>query len=289
MTIARKTIGAFAAIAAMMAAGLARGQETLPVQGAPRDWQLNLQPPMSPLAEQMFSFHNILLVVIFAISAFVLALLIYVCLRFREKANPTPSKTSHNTILEIVWTGVPALILVGLLVPSLPLLYAAHSTEDADMTVKVIGHQWYWTYEYPDHGNFGFESIMIPEEEIDEAQGQIRLLSVDEPLVLPVDTKIRFILTSADVLHNWAVQSIGIRMDTVPGRLNEAWTLINEPGRYYGFCSELCGVGHAYMPVEIHALPKDDFEAWVAEAQERFAARAVPGVARLAANDVQGQ
>ena len=289
MKIGQHLMGWVAGFMAMCWGAAASAQDALPVQGAPRPWQLNLQPPKSPLAEQMFGFHTELLVVITVVTLFVLALLVYVCWRFRESANPVPSKTSHNTTIEIIWTAVPVIILLVIFVPSMRLLYAANSYEDAEMTVKVTGHQWYWSYSYPDHGDFAFDSIMIPEDEIDPAQGQIRLLSVDEPLVLPVGTKIRFILTSADVLHNFAVSSLGVRMDTVPGRLNESWTQINEPGRYFGFCSELCGTGHAYMPIEIHALPKEEFEAWVEQAREKFAAADMPARVELAAGPVLGQ
>ena len=289
MKIGQHLMGWVAGLMAIGWGAAASAQNALPVQGAPQPWQLNLQPPKSPLAEQMFGFHTELLVIITVITLFVLGLLFYVCWRFRESANPTPSKTSHNTTIEIVWTVIPVIILLVIFVPSMRLLYAAHSYADAEMTVKVTGHQWYWSYSYPDHGDFGFESIMIPEDEIDPAQGQIRLLSVDEPMVLPVGTKIRFILTSADVLHNFAVSSLGVRMDTVPGRLNEAWTQINEPGRYFCFCSELCGTGHAYMPIEIHAVSKEEFEAWVEQARDRFAAADMPTRVELAAMPALGQ
>lgn len=272
MKIGRNLVGLAAALMGVTWGGLAAAQDALPVQGMPHPWQLNLQQPKSPLAEQMFGFHTELLVIITAITLFVLALLVYVCIRFREKANPVPSKTSHNTPIEIAWTLIPVFILIAIVIPSMRLLYAANSYEDAEMTVKVTGHQWYWSYEYPDQGGFGFDSIIVPESDIDTSKGQMRLMSVDEPLVLPVGTKIRFLLTSADVIHNFAVASLGVRTDTVPGRLNESWTLIEEPGRYFGFCSELCGTGHAYMPIEIHALPKEEFNAWVEQAKGKYAA-----------------
>lgn len=289
MKIGRNFVGLAAAFAAMFWGGLAAAQEALPIQGMPHPWQLNLQAPKSPLAEQMFGFHTELLIIITVITLFVLALLVYVCIRFREKANPVPSKNSHNTPLEIAWTLAPVFILIAIVIPSMRLLYAANSYADADMTVKVTGHQWYWSYEYPDHGGFGFDSILIPESDIDASKGRMRLMSVDEPLVLPVGTKVRFLLTSADVIHNFAVASLGVRTDTVPGRLNESWTLIEEPGRYFGFCSELCGTGHAYMPIEIHALPKAEFDAWIEQAKGKYAANTEPRTLAVASAGPLGQ
>jgi cytochrome c oxidase subunit 2 len=235
----------------------------------PEPWQLGLQPAASPIAERVHSFHNLLLGVITLITLFVLALLIYTCVRFRESRNPVPSRRSHNTLLEIVWTAVPVLILVIIAIPSFKLLYYQDRLPETELTIKAIGHQWYWTYEYPDHGNFTFDAIMLPDEEI--GPGQHRLLETDNRVVLPVGTNIRVLVTAADVLHAWAMPSMGVKVDAVPGRLNELWLHITEPGVYYGQCSELCGANHGFMPIAVEALPKEEFEAWVAEAQTRFA------------------
>lgn len=248
-------------------------------------WQINLQEAHSPTMHSIRSFHDILIYVCFGISALVLFLLAYVCLRFNKKANPKPSKTSHNTLLEVAWTTIPVIILVALSIPSFRLLYFMDKTYDADMTLKVIGYQWYWGYEYPDHEGLAFESRIIrdttPQEDITTARanwiyGQnkplIRLLETENRIVLPVDTNIRILITAADVIHAWAIPSLGLKMDAVPGRLNETWVRIDEPGVYRGQCSELCGPDHGFMPIVIEAVTKEEFNAWVAHAKERFAA-----------------
>ncbi len=233
------------------------------VVGAPVPWHLNLQPAASPIKEKMHDFHDLLLVIIIAITMFVLALLVFVAVRFSESANPVPSKTTHNTTLEIIWTAIPVLILVVIAVPSFRLLYYADKIQDADMTIKVVGHQWYWSYEYPDHGDIAFDSYMIPDDEIDASKGQLRLLEVDNRLVLPVETNIRVLITSADVLHSWAIPSLGIKKDSIPGRLNETWLRINQEGVYYGQCSEICGSGHGFMPIAIEAVSRQKYIQWV--------------------------
>ena len=234
----------------------------------PTPWQLGFQEAHSPIMEQMDSFHDFLLWVIFAISVFVLVLLLYTIVRFREKANPNPTKTTHNTLIEILWTVIPVVILFVIGFFSLPLLYATDDVSDADVTVKVIGRQWYWSYEYPDHGDFTFDAFMVPEDEL--KAGQPRLLATDENLVLPVGKKIRVLVTSSDVLHAFAMPAFGSKVDAVPGRTNETWFQIDEPGVYYGQCSELCGAGHAFMPLAIQAVPEAEFNAWVTKAQARF-------------------
>lgn len=223
-------------------------------------YQLGFQEAASPVARELETFHDLLLYVIFAIAGFVTLLMIYVCVRFSAKRNPNPSKTSHNTFIEIIWTVVPVIILVALLMPSMRLLYFIEDTEEADMTLKVVGYQWYWGYQYPDHGISEFISTMIPDDEIQE--GQVRLLEVDNRVVLPVDTTVRIQMTAADVIHAWAVPALGVRMDAIPGRLNETWVKIEEPGVYYGQCSELCGAGHGFMPIAVEAVSKEAFEQW---------------------------
>ena len=235
------------------------------------NWQLNLQPPASPSAVAIVEFHDLLLVIITLITLFVMGLLLWVMYRYSEKRNPTPDKTTHNTVLEIVWTAVPVIILVVIAIPSFKLLYAQEEIVDIDMTIKAIGRQWYWSYEYPDHGNFTFDANMVPEDELQE--GQPRLLATDTAVVLPVDTRIRILVTASDVLHNFAMPALGLKMDAVPGRINETWVSINREGTYYGQCSEICGAGHSYMPIMIKAVSKAEFEEWVEKAKVEFAAR----------------
>lgn len=228
----------------------------------PREWQINLQTPATPFAEAGLAFNNLLMIIIIGISVFVLALLAIVIFRFNAKKNPTPSKTTHNTLLEVVWTVVPVLILVVIAVPSFRLLYLGDRVENPEMTLEVTGYQWYWGYEYPDQQIDEFASYMIPDEEIDEEAGQLRLLSVDNPVVLPVDTDIQILVTAADVLHSFAVPAFMIKTDAVTMRWNETWARIQEEGVYYGQCSELCGIGHGYMPIEIRAVSREAFDQW---------------------------
>lgn len=258
-------IGCFL-FAALMSAGIS--VDAL-ADGAPRDWQMGLHDPASPTMERIVDFHNLLLVVITLISVFVLVLLLYVMFRFSEKRNPTPSKTTHNTVIEVLWTVVPVVILVAIAVPSFRLLYFADQVADADMTLKVIGRQWYWSYEYPDHGNFTFDATLVPEEDLKE--GELRLLTTDNKVVLPVNTKIRLLITASDVLHSFALPDMGVKLDAVPGQINETWVEILHEGTFYGQCSEICGINHAYMPIMIEAVSKEKFDAWVVKAQEEFA------------------
>jgi cytochrome c oxidase subunit 2 len=249
-------------------AGLAAG--TLPALAQmPHEWQLNLQPPATPVMERLYDFHTLLVWIISAISIFVLGLLLYAIVRFRESRNPVPSRTTHHTLVEVVWTVVPVLILVVIAIPSLRILYYSDHVETADMTLKAIGHQWYWSYEYPDHGNFTFDALRKPDEEL--ASGEPRLLATDLNVVLPVDTNIRLLITADDVLHAWAVPSFGVKRDAVPGRINETWVRIEREGVYYGQCSELCGRDHAFMPIAVEAVSKEKFQQWVSEAQSKFA------------------
>ena len=235
----------------------------------PTPWQMGFQEAASPTMAMLADFHDLLLWIITAITVFVLILLIIVMVRFNEKANPTPSKTTHNTLLEIAWTAIPVLILVVIAVPSFRLLYFADKTPDAEMTLKIVGHQWYWSYEYPDHGNFTFDSNMVAKEDLQE--GDLRLLTVDNKVVLPVNTNIRLLMTSEDVIHNWAMPAFGIKLDTVPGRTNETWVRIDKEGLYHGQCSELCGVNHGFMPIQVQAVSKQAFAAWVTKAKQEFA------------------
>ncbi len=250
----------------------------------PEPMQLNLQPAASTVMEHIHDFHDFILYIIFGIAIFVLLLMIYVVLRFNEKANPVPSKTSHNVPLEIIWTIIPVLILVVIAVPSFRLLYYESRFENPDLTIKATGYQWYWGYDYPDHGGINFMSYMIKDAEIDPTKGQHRLLSTDNPVVVPINKVVRFQITAADVLHAFAVPAFGIKMDAVPGRLNETWVKITKPGTYYGQCSELCGTGHAFMPIEIKAVTEEEFAAWVAEKGGTMPS-AAPAVTQVTAPD----
>ncbi len=247
----------------------------------PRDWQLGFRDAASLTMERITEFHNLLLIIITAISIFVLVLLLYVMFRFSEKRNPTPSKTTHNTLIEVLWTTIPVIILVVIAIPSFKLLYFADRVEEAEMTIKAIGRQWYWSYEYPDYENFTFDATIVDEEDL--VEGQKRLLETDNHVVLPVDTRIRLLITASDVLHSFALPAMGIKLDAVPGRLNETWVQITREGTYYGQCSEICGTGHSYMPITLKAVSKEAFAVWVEGAKEEFA-RVEPqtGPARLA-------
>ena len=247
-----------AALAAMLFADVASAAQPTP-------WQIGLQPAATPVMEQVNSFHNMLLVIITIITLFVLGLLVYVMVRFNAKRNPTPSKMSHNSLIEVIWTVVPVLILIVIAIPSFQLLYYMNEEVDPELTVIATGYQWYWGYEYPDQQIDEFTSFMIPDEEIDEAAGQVRLLSVDNPLVLPVDTRVQVLITAGDVLHAFAVPAAGTKMDAVPGRMNSTWMQFNAEGTYYGQCSELCGTGHAYMPIEVQVVSREAFDVWVLE------------------------
>ena len=249
-------------------------------QSGPQPWQMNFRPSATPVMDDIVDFHNLLLVIEVLIVLFVLGLMVYICVKFNAKANPVPSKTTHNAFLEVVWTVIPIIILIVITVPSVKLLVFMDKApkDKVEMTLKVIGHQWYWSYEYPDAGNLAFDSNIIPDEEIDASKGQIRLLEVDNRIAIPVDTTIRVIMTSEDVLHNWAVPAFGIKMDTVPGRINEAWIRVPaaKAGVYRGQCSELCGVNHGYMPIVIEAKSKQDFAKWLDKAKKEFASKASP-------------
>jgi cytochrome c oxidase subunit 2 len=241
---------------------------------------MGFQPAGSPVMERITEFHNLVLVIEVSIVALVLGLMCYIIVRFNAKANPVPSKTTHNTLLEVVWTVVPLLILIVVAVPSLKLLYYSDRVENTEMTLKVTGNQWFWSYTYPDHGGFEFDSVIVPDDEL--KAGQPRLLTVDNEVVLPAETNIRLLFTSADVIHNWGVPSLGLKLDTVAGRISETWVRINKKGNYYGMCSELCGVNHGFMPIHIKAVSKADFAQWVETAKKEFARTGGPAPVRVA-------
>jgi cytochrome c oxidase subunit 2 len=234
----------------------------------PKPWQLGFQDAASDNMAQITNFNDFLLILMTAITLVVLGLMVFVMLRFNAKANPEPSKTTHNTFIEVAWTVVPILILVIIAIPSFRLLYYQRVLPEADMTIKATGYQWYWGYEYPDHGGFAFDSLMLND---DERGDQPRLLATDTAMVVPVNTTVRVIVTGADVLHSWAMPAFGVKMDAVPGRLNETWFRAEKTGTYYGQCSELCGIRHAFMPIRVEVVEPDAFASWVVEAQAEYA------------------
>lgn len=234
----------------------------------PEPWGIDLQPAATESMASIHSFHTLLLVIITAVTLFVLALLIWVMVRYNKRSNPVPSKTTHNTLIEVVWTVVPVVILIVIAVPSFKLLYANEKIpSDIELTIKAIGKQWFWTYEYPDNGNFTFDAVMLDDSQRGD---QPRLLAVDNFVVVPVDTKVRLIVTASDVIHAWAMPAFGKKIDAIPGRLNELWFEVHEPGIYYGQCSELCGASHAFMPIGVRVVSKEEYQAWVSQAQQQF-------------------
>ncbi len=235
-----------------------------------RPWQLGVPEPVSPVAVQIHQFHDYLLWLITAITVFVLALLIYVCFRFRASNNPNPSKTTHNTVIEVLWTVVPVLILVVVAVPSFKTLYYGDRAVDPDMTIKVTANQWYWTYEYPDQG-IEFDSYMVSKEDIDP-ETQTYLLSVDNPLVVPVGKKVQVLVTSNDVMHSFYLPSAVVQIYGIAGRTNETWMQIDKEGVVYGQCNQVCGINHSAMPIAVKAVSVKDYENWLIEAKQKFAA-----------------
>ncbi|MGX4774445.1 cytochrome c oxidase subunit II [Bradyrhizobium guangdongense] len=232
--------------------------------GQPEPWEWHLQASGSPVMDNIVSFHNFLSVLIIAITLFVLALLVIVVMKFNAKANPVPSRTTHNTLIEVVWTLVPVLILVGIAVPSFRLLFLELDVPKADLTVKATGKQWYWSYAYPDNGKFEFDSLMAQDK-------QPRLLGVDNEMVVPVNKVIRVQVTGADVIHAFALPSFGVKIDAIPGRLNETWFKATKTGMFYGQCSELCGKDHAFMPIAIRVVSDQEFASWVESAKKKYA------------------
>jgi cytochrome c oxidase subunit 2 len=247
----------------------------------PQPWETGFQPAASPVMAQIESFHTELLYIITAIAAFVLVLLLWVIVRYNERANPKPSRTTHNTLVEVVWTVVPILILVAIVIPSFKLLYFEGRIEKPDMVIKAIGHQWYWSYVYPQNGNFTFDANLVQEKDL--KPGQLRLLTTDNAVVVPVDTVIEVQETSTDVIHAWAMPSFGVKTDAVPGKLNDTWFKVTAPGTYYGQCSELCGNGHGFMPIMVQAVSKADFDKWVEDAKKKFAKADGSDAAQVAA------
>jgi cytochrome c oxidase subunit 2 len=239
-------------------------------QAQPTPWQMNFPAAADDRMAGIIGLHNLLLIIITVISLFVLGLLVWVAIRYNAKANPVPSATTHNTLLEVAWTLLPVAILTVIAIPSFALLYAQDNIPTADVTIKVIGKQWYWTYEYPDQGNFTFNAQMVPERRA--AESGLRLLATDNHVVVPVGKTVRLITTASDVIHAWSIQPFGVKIDAVPGRINQSWFRPTREGIFYGHCSELCGIRHAFMPIVVEVVSQERFDAWVAEARTRFAA-----------------
>ena len=239
-----------------------------PDTGQPHPWQLGLQRAASPVMKDIIWFHDLLLWLIVAITLFVLVLLIIVAVKFNARANPVPSRTTHNTMIEVLWTVIPVLILVTVAVPSFRLLFLQLNIPEAEVTVKATGKQWFWTYNYPD-SNFEFDSLMLQDK--DRKPDQPRLLAVDNEVVVPVNKVIRVQTTGADVIHAWAVPAFGVKIDSIPGRLNETWFKAEREGVYYGQCSELCGKDHAFMPIAVRVVSDAEYAAWLEAMKKKFA------------------
>jgi len=237
--------------------------------GQPTPWQMDLQDSASPVMDYIAEFHYFLLWVIAAISLFVLALLMVIIVRYNARANPNPSRTTHNTPIEIAWTIIPVVILAAIAVPSFRLLFLELDVPTPDLTIKATGKQWFWSYSYPDNGNFEFDSLMVAEKDL--KPGQPRLLTADNEMVVPVNKIVHVLVTGADVIHSFTVPSFGIRMDAVPGRMNETWFKATIEGMFYGQCSELCGKDHSFMPIAVRVVKDSEFTAWVGEAKKKYA------------------
>jgi cytochrome c oxidase subunit II len=255
-------------LALALAVGAAAGLSAAGRAEQPHDWQIGMQPPATSVDQQLQEFHDILLWIIFAITAFVLILLIYVMVRYNARRHPVPSRTSHNAVVEILWTVVPVLILVFIAIPSFKLMYYMDRVPKGAMTIKVTGHQWYWSYAYPAE-KITFNSNLVPEKAL--KPGQPRLLTVDNPLVVPAHTNVRVLVTSTDVIHSWFVPAFGVQEYAVIGRDNQAWFNVDRPGTYYGECNQICGINHSHMAVEVVALSQPDWQKWLAQAKKKFA------------------
>jgi len=265
MTMSKGQIGRRMLGLAVVGAVFSSGGAALAELGQPAPWEVKLQEAATPVMENITWFHNFLFWLITLITLFVLALLVVVVVKFNAKSNPVPSRTTHNTLIEVAWTLIPVLILVGIAVPSFRLLFQELDIPKADLTIKATGKQWYWSYAYPDHGKFEFDSLLAQDK-------QPRLLGVDNEMVVPVNKVVRIQTTGADVIHSFAVPAFGIKIDSVPGRLNETWFKATKVGMFYGQCSELCGKDHAFMPIAVRVVSDQEFASWVEGAKKKFAA-----------------
>jgi cytochrome c oxidase subunit 2 len=264
MRLIRSAAPVLAFVAALAAGGIA-----FAALGQPSPWQMGFQQSAAPSMDDIIWFHDFVLYIIAVITAFVLILLVMVMVKFNARANPTPSRTTHNTLLEVAWTVIPVVILVVIAIPSFRILFVQLNTPPADLTVKATGKQWYWSYSYPDNGKFEFDSLMVKDNE--RKPDQPRLLAVDNEMVVPVNKVVRVHTTGADVIHAFAVPAFGVKMDAIPGRLNETWFKATREGVYYGQCSELCGKDHAFMPIAVRVVSEQAFTAWVEDAKKKYA------------------
>ncbi|MGA8197759.1 MAG: cytochrome c oxidase subunit II [Acetobacteraceae bacterium] len=255
-----------AAFTAMM--GVPGGVALAQALGAPRPWEMGMQAAAGPLKQAQINLHDLVLVIITLITLFVAGLLGWVMWRYNARRNPVPSRTAHHTLLEIAWTVIPVLILVIMAIPSFRLIYYEDKPRDADLTVKVTGHQWYWEYSYPDKNNIDFSSYIIPDDQL--KPGQLRLLEVDNQLVVPAGKTIRVLQTSTDVIHSWFIPSLGAQRYAIPGRTIETWFRADKPGVFYGQCNQICGTNHSRMPIVVRAVTPEEFDAWLAEAKTKF-------------------
>ena len=272
MTMSKGQIGRRLLGLAVAGAGLLLGGTAFAELGQPEPWQVKLQEAATPVMENITWFHNFLFWLISTITLFVLVLLILVVVKFIAKSNPVPSRTTHNTLIEVIWTIGPVLILAGIVIPSFKLLFEELDIPKADLTIKATGKQWYWSYAYPDNGKFEFDSLMA-------ADKQPRLLGVDNEMVVPVNKVVRVQVTGADVIHAFAMPAFGVKIDAVPGRLNETWFKAETTGTYYGQCSQLCGINHGFMPIQVEVVSKEDFDAWVAQTAQKTSSAATSQLA----------
>jgi len=264
-----KVLSRLTAVAATVAALFASAGVALAGLGQPTPWEIGLQDAATPVMEDIANFHTFVLWIITAITVFVLLLLLIIIFRFNARANPTPSRTTHNTPLEVIWTIVPVIILVLIAIPSFRLLFTELDVPAPDITVKATGKQWYWSYSYPDNGNFEFDSLIVADKDL--KPGQPRLLTVDNEMVVPVNKVVHVLVTGADVIHSFNVPSFGIRIDAIPGRINETWFKATILGTFHGQCSELCGKNHAFMPITVRVVGDSEFTAWAAQAKQKYA------------------
>lgn len=263
MLVLKRVVAYFVTCVMVLGTGVA-----LAATGEPEPWQLGLQKGATPVMDDIIWFHNFLLWVITAIALFVLVLLLTVIVRFNARANPVPSRTTHNTTIEVIWTVVPVLVLVTIAVPSFRLLFYQLNMPKADVTVKATGKQWFWSYSYPD-SKFEFDSLLVKDQDL--KPGQPRLLTVDNEMVVPVNKIVHVLTTGADVIHSFAVPSFGIKIDAIPGRINETWFKAEREGTYRGQCSELCGRDHAFMPIVVRVVSDKDYTAWLDQAKKKYA------------------
>ena len=254
--------------------------------GQPHPWQLGLQGAATPVMDDIIWFHDFLLYLITAITLFVLALLVIVMVKFNARSNPVPSRTTHNTFIEVIWTVVPVLILVAVAVPSFRLLFYELKVPTADVTVKATGKQWFWSYQYPD-AKFEFDSLMTQTKDL--KPGQPRLLSVDNEMVVPVNKVVHVLTVGADVIHSFAVPAFGIKIDAIPGRVNETWFKAERVGTYYGQCSQLCGRDHAFMPIAVRVVSDQEYATWLDGAKKKYAEGTLPNQNMIAAVDKPAQ